>query len=96
LAARVFQSARFRFIQHKEKNMANHKIHVTTPKHFTKSEHQQLRKAFKSVAAGVLKRRKPGDSEPVVPNVETTIAHRRSTSSAKKGKTTKKHKAAKK
>jgi hypothetical protein len=80
--------------------MADDKIHVTTPEHFTESEHQELQQAFKSVAAGVIRRRKPGDSEPIVPNVETTIAHRRRrrrpTSSAKKYKTTKKRKATKK
>jgi len=57
--------------------MAKHKVQVSTPAHFSDSEHKDLQKAFKSTVVGVLRRRRGQDYDPSVENVETTITRRR-------------------
>ena len=64
--------------------MAKHKVHVSTPDHFTDSEHKELQKAFKSTAAGILRRRRGRNYDPSVDNVETTITRRRRRRPAKR------------
>ena len=77
--------------------MADHKVQVSTPEHFSEAEHKELQKVFKSTVAGVLKRRRGEDYDPSVENVETTITRRRRRRSAAKSSASKKAgKAAKK